>query len=39
MTRMPGLLELGEREHVPVTTVAAVVAHLDALLVANGPAR
>ncbi len=30
MTRIPGLLELGEREGVPVTTVAAIIAHLDA---------
>ena len=30
MTRLPGLLELGEREGVPVTTVAAVVQYLDA---------
>jgi 3,4-dihydroxy 2-butanone 4-phosphate synthase/GTP cyclohydrolase II len=30
MTRLPGLLELGEREGVPVTTVAAIRAHLDA---------
>ncbi len=30
MTRLPGLLELGEAESVPVTTVAAIVAHLDA---------
>jgi 3,4-dihydroxy 2-butanone 4-phosphate synthase / GTP cyclohydrolase II len=29
MTRLPGLLELGEREGVPVTTVAAIRAHLD----------
>jgi 3,4-dihydroxy 2-butanone 4-phosphate synthase / GTP cyclohydrolase II len=29
MTRLPGLLELGEREGVPVTTVAAILAHLD----------
>ncbi|MDH2443134.1 GTP cyclohydrolase II [Amnibacterium sp. CER49] len=30
MMRLPQLLELGEREDVPVTTVAAIVAHLDA---------
>jgi 3,4-dihydroxy 2-butanone 4-phosphate synthase/GTP cyclohydrolase II len=30
MTRLPGLLELGEREGVPVTTVAALRAYLDA---------
>jgi 3,4-dihydroxy 2-butanone 4-phosphate synthase/GTP cyclohydrolase II len=30
MTRLPGLLELGEAESVPVTTVTAIVAHLDA---------
>ncbi len=30
MTRLPGLLELGEREGLPVTTVAAIVEHLDA---------
>jgi 3,4-dihydroxy 2-butanone 4-phosphate synthase/GTP cyclohydrolase II len=30
MTRLPGLLELGEAESVPVTTVAAIIAHLDA---------
>lgn len=29
MTRLPGLLELGEREGVPVTTVAAIVRYLD----------
>lgn len=28
MTRLPGLLDLGEREGVPVTTVAAIAAHL-----------
>ncbi|HEY8317270.1 MAG TPA: GTP cyclohydrolase II [Amnibacterium sp.] len=30
MTRLPGLLELGEADSVPVTTVAAIIAHLDA---------
>lgn len=30
MTRLPGLLELGEREGLPVTTVAAIREHLDA---------
>jgi 3,4-dihydroxy 2-butanone 4-phosphate synthase/GTP cyclohydrolase II len=30
MTRLPGLLELGEREGVPVTTVAAIREYLDA---------
>ncbi|MGN6744353.1 MAG: GTP cyclohydrolase II [Amnibacterium sp.] len=30
MTRMPGLLALGEAESVPVTTVAAIIEHLDA---------
>ena len=30
MTRLPGLLELGEREGMPVTTVAAIQAYLDA---------
>jgi 3,4-dihydroxy 2-butanone 4-phosphate synthase/GTP cyclohydrolase II len=30
MTRMPGLLALGQAESVPVTTVAAIIAHLDA---------
>ncbi|MCU1473799.1 GTP cyclohydrolase II [Amnibacterium sp.] len=30
MTRMPGLLDLGEAESVPVTTVAAIIDHLDA---------
>jgi 3,4-dihydroxy 2-butanone 4-phosphate synthase/GTP cyclohydrolase II len=30
MRRLPQLLELGERDDVPVTTVAAIIAHLDA---------
>jgi 3,4-dihydroxy 2-butanone 4-phosphate synthase/GTP cyclohydrolase II len=30
MMRLPGLLELGEAESVPVTTVAAIIEHLDA---------
>ncbi|MFD1721879.1 GTP cyclohydrolase II [Amnibacterium endophyticum] len=38
MTRLPGLLELGEREGVPVTTVAAIAAHLAAHPVEAGEA-
>jgi 3,4-dihydroxy 2-butanone 4-phosphate synthase / GTP cyclohydrolase II len=30
MMRLPGLLDLGQREGVPVTTVAAIIEHLDA---------